>query len=69
MISMTPKSGICLVLCCITAIAAVGSVFELSSGNPELGSMVTGLILAASIPLTGILFWVAVQDTKANQGQ
>lgn len=69
MISMTPKSGICLLFCCITAIAAVGSVFELSSGNPELGTMVTGLILAASIPLTGILFWIAVQDTKANQGQ
>ena len=68
MISMTPKSGICLLLCCIFAIAAVGSVFELSSGNPELGGMVTGLILAASIPLTVILFWVAVQDTKANQG-
>ena len=67
MISMTPKSGICLLLCGITAIAAVGSVFELSSGSPELGSMVTSLILAASIPLTGILFWVAVQDTKANQ--
>lgn len=69
MISMTPKSGVCLLLCCITAIAAVGSVFELSSGNPELGSMVTSLILAVSIPLTGILFWVAVQDTKANQGE
>ena len=67
MISMTPKSGVCLLLCCITAIAAVGSVFELSSGNPELGSMVTGLILAASIPLTVILFLVAVKDTKANQ--
>ena len=67
MISMTPKSGVCLLLCCITAIAAVGSVFELSSGNPELGSMVTGLILAASIPLTVILFWIAVQDTRANQ--
>jgi len=62
MISMTPKSGVCLLLCCITAIAGVGSVFELSSGN-----MVTGLILAASIPLTAILFWVAVQDTRANQ--
>ncbi|MGL4880004.1 MAG: hypothetical protein ACRC8K_02945 [Waterburya sp.] len=58
----------CLLWCCITAIAGVGSVFELSSGNPELGSMVTGLILAASIPLTAILFWIAVQDTKANQG-
>lgn len=67
MISMTPKSGICLVLCCITAIAAVGSVFELSSGSPELGSTITGLILAASIPLTVVLFWIAVQDTKANQ--
>lgn len=67
MVSMTPKSGICLLLCCITAIAGVGSVFELSSGNPELGSMVTGLILAASVPLTAILFWIAVQDTKANQ--
>jgi hypothetical protein len=67
MISMTPKSGICLLLCCITAIAGVGSVFELSSGTPELGGAITGLILAASVPLTVILFWVAVQDTKANQ--
>ena len=67
MISMTPKSGVCLLLCCITAIAGVGSVFELSSGSPDLGGMVTGLILVASIPLTAILFWVAVQDTKANQ--
>lgn len=67
MVSMTPKSGICLLICCITAIAGVGSVFELSSGEPELGTMITGLILAASIPLTVILFWVAVQDTKANQ--
>jgi hypothetical protein len=67
MVSMTPKSGICLLLCCITAIAGVGSVFELSSGNPELGGTITGLILAASIPITAILFWVAVQDTRANQ--
>jgi hypothetical protein len=29
--------------------------------------MTTSIILAASIPLTGILFWAAVQDTKANQ--
>jgi hypothetical protein len=64
---MTPKSGIFLGLCCITAIAGVGSVFELSSGEPELGSTITGLILAASIPLTGLLFWAAVKDTRANQ--
>jgi hypothetical protein len=51
---------------CITAIAAVGSIFELSSGTPELGSSVTTAILIASIPLTVILFWAAVQDTRAN---
>ena len=67
MTPITVKSGICLALCCITAIAAVGSVFELSSGNPELGNVTTGLILAASIPLTAVLFWIAVQDTRANQ--
>ncbi|MGV2828836.1 hypothetical protein [Myxosarcina sp. GI1(2024)] len=64
---MTIKSGVFLMLCCITAIAAVGSVFELSSGNPELGNLTTSIILATSVPLTGILFWAAVQDTKANQ--
>ena len=67
MTPITPKSGVLLALCCITAIAGVGSVFELSSGEPELGSMITGSILAASIPLTGILFWAAVRDTRANQ--
>ena len=67
MTSITVKSGILLMLCCITAIAGVGSVFELSSGEPELGSLTTGIILASSLPLTGVLFWAAVQDTKANQ--
>ncbi len=67
MTPITPKSGVLLALCCITAIAAVGSIFELSSGDPELGSLTTEVILAASIPLTGVFFWVAVQDTRANQ--
>ena len=66
MVSMTPKSGALLALCCITAIAGVGSVFELTSGQPELGTMTTSIILALSIPLTGISFWAAVQDTRAN---
>jgi hypothetical protein len=64
---ITIKSGVFLALCCITAIAGVGSVFELSSGEPDLGNMTTGIILAASVPLTGLLFWAAVQDTRANQ--
>ncbi len=67
MVSMTPKSGILLLLCCVFAIAAVGCVFELSSGEPDLGVLNTGLILAASIPLTIISFVIAVQDTRANQ--
>ena len=66
MISMTPKSGVFLLGSCITAIAGVGSVFELSSGTPDLGNLTTGLILAGSIPLTALLFWAAVRDTKAN---
>lgn len=64
---MTPKSGLYLALCCVSAIAAVGSVFELSYGNPTYGTTVTAAILALSIPITGLLFWAAVQDTKANQ--
>ena len=66
MTPITAKSGALLALCCVTAIAGVGSVFELTSGQPELGTMTTGIILALSIPLTGISFWAAVQDTKAN---
>ncbi|MGB5959183.1 MAG: hypothetical protein WBG73_00885 [Coleofasciculaceae cyanobacterium] len=63
---MTPKSGVFLLFSCVAAIAAVGSIFELSSGNPQLGTSVTGVILAASIPLTGIFFVVAVRDARAN---
>jgi hypothetical protein len=51
---------------CITAIAAVGSVFELTSGTPDLGSTVTGAILATCIPLSVFFFLAAVKDTRAN---
>ncbi len=64
---LTPKSGVLLMGSCIAAIAAVGSVFELSYGDPELGFTTTGIILAASIPLTAVLFWAAVLDARANQ--
>lgn len=64
---MTPKSGVFLMGSCVTAIAAVGSIFELSSGQPELGSIATGIILAASIPATVLFFIAAVKDTRANQ--
>lgn len=64
---MTPKSGVFLAGSCVAAIAAVGSVFELSSGQPDLGGVTTGIILAASIPATIVLFIAAVRDTRANQ--
>jgi hypothetical protein len=67
MISMTPKSGILLLVSCVSAIAAVGCIFEISYGEPDLGMTYTSLILAASIPLTIISFIIAVKDTRANQ--
>jgi hypothetical protein len=64
---VTPKSGLLLMSSCVAAIAAVGSIFELSSGDPQLGSLVTGIILALAIPLTGVLFYAAIRVAKAEQ--
>lgn len=64
---MTPKSGVFLGGSCVTAIAAVGSVFELSSGLPQLGYGLTSVILAVSVPLAIVFFLAAVKDTRANQ--
>jgi hypothetical protein len=66
---VTPKSGVLLGVSCVAAIAAVGSVFELASGQPDLGTLTTGLILAACIPVGIISFIVAVQDTKTKYGE
>jgi hypothetical protein len=63
---LTPKSGLFLGGACITAIAAVGSVFELSYGQPDLGVLTTAVILGLSIPLTGLFFFAAVRDARAN---
>lgn len=63
---MTPKSGLFLACSCVAAIAAVGSIFELSSGQPDLGNQTTSIILALSIPLTGLFFFAAVKDARAK---
>ncbi|MEC4892129.1 MAG: hypothetical protein SAL07_18580 [Oscillatoria sp. PMC 1051.18] len=63
---MTPKSGVFLLGSCIAAIAAVGSIFELASGTPDLGNSTTAIVLIASVPLTIFFFWIAVQDSRAN---
>ena len=65
MFNYTPLGSICLLGACITAIAAVGSVFELASGQPDYGTTLTGTILAISVPLTVGLFYVAVRSTNA----
>jgi hypothetical protein len=51
---------------CVAAIAAVGSVFELSYGHPRYGVLMTSIILSGSIPLTGAALWAAVKDARAN---
>lgn len=63
----TPKSALFLGVSCVAAIAAVGSIFELSSGEPQLGSLITSIILAVSVPLGGFLFYAAVKDANSNQ--
>lgn len=64
---MTPKSGLFLAGTCIAAIAGVGSVFEISSGDPDLGLLPTSIVLALSIPVTIVFFMAAVKDTRENQ--
>ncbi|MEB3178512.1 MAG: hypothetical protein VKL59_05650 [Nostocaceae cyanobacterium] len=64
--TLTPISGLFLAGSCISAIAAVGSVFELTSGQPDLGSLTTGIILAIAIPLTAIFFFFAVRNAKTE---
>lgn len=63
---MTPKSGLLLGGSCVATIAAVGSIFELASGEPNLGSLATIVILTISIPLGGFFFYAAVRDANAN---
>ncbi len=63
---MTPKSDALLGIACLTAIAAVGCMFELSSGDPDWGTAPTAIILALSIPSGILAFRAAVKDARAN---
>lgn len=63
---MTPKSSVFLGISCVSAIAGVGCVFEITSGSPDWGSTATTLILVASIPLSIFAFLTAVKDAKSN---
>lgn len=60
------KSNLLLVASCIAAIAAVGSVFELTSGVPELGNLVTSMILGVTGPLSAGLLYLAIREARAS---
>lgn len=61
------KSNLLLAGACVSAIAAVGSTFELASGTPDLGAGITGGILVATVPLTVWLFMAAVGAARAHE--
>jgi hypothetical protein len=60
------KSGILLLFSCVAFIAAVGCVFELSSGEPSLGQWQTIAILALSVPFGLFTFIAAAREAKAG---
>ncbi|HEY9845228.1 MAG TPA: hypothetical protein V6D03_03435 [Candidatus Caenarcaniphilales bacterium] len=64
---MTPKSGFFLASSCVAFIAAVGSIFELASGQPNFGNLATTVIMIASFPLGAYCFLAAVRDVNANR--
>lgn len=58
---MKPLAGLFLALACLLGIAATGSIFELSYGDPDLGVQATRWILAASLPGTVLALLVAIR--------
>jgi hypothetical protein len=64
---VTPKSAIFLGGSCVAFIAFTGSIFELASGQPDLGNLMTTAILAVSLPLGAYLFFAAVRDTNIDR--
>jgi hypothetical protein len=61
------KSNLFLAGSCIAAISAVGSVFELASGQPDFGPGPTAGILVVAAPLTVWFFLSAVSEARSKQ--
>lgn len=53
----------------VLAIAAIGCVFELSSGNPQYGAVWTSVILLMSLPGFLATFWLALQKGRHESEQ
>ncbi|URR36487.1 hypothetical protein NBE99_04955 [Thermosynechococcus sp. HN-54] len=60
------KSYLYLLAACVAAIATVGCIFELSSGEAQLGVVPTTMILLLSVPLGLAAFVTAVRLARAS---
>lgn len=60
------KSYLYLLGACVAAIASVGCIFELSSGDAQLGIIPTTVILLFSAPLGLAAFVTAVRLARAS---
>ncbi|WP_019501065.1 hypothetical protein [Pseudanabaena sp. PCC 6802] len=63
---MYVKAQLLLAVSVIAAIAFVGCIYELSSGEPELGSTITWAILGVSLPACVFFFLTAVKLARAS---
>jgi hypothetical protein len=63
---MYVKAQLLLAVSIIAAIAFVGCIYELSSGEPELGSTITWSILGVSLPVCISFFLTAVKLARAS---
>ena len=64
--AMKPLAGLMLALACVLGIAATGSVFELSYGDPDLGVGATRWILALSLPGTVLSLMLAIRINRPS---
>jgi hypothetical protein len=62
---MKPLAGLFLALSCVLGIAATGSVFELSYGDPDLGVTTTAWILGLSLPCTVLSLLLAIRINRS----
>lgn len=66
---VNPKSYLYLGVACVAFIAVTGCIFELSSGEAQLGFIPTLIILSLSIPLGLGTFIAAVKAGRAEDGE
>jgi multisubunit Na+/H+ antiporter MnhC subunit len=60
------KTQVLLLTAILSAIALVGCIFELSSGNPDWGTIPTWAILLTSIPVGVASFVTAVKLARQS---